>query len=353
MNEILGQKAIIELVDLSVTYDSVQALKGVSLKIPENRVTVIIGPSGCGKSSTLRSINALIKPESGTVLFQGEDVKKLDKPTLRRQMGYAIQNVGLMPHMTVGENISLVPRLLGWNSSQKDQRCKKLLELVKLDYQRYEGKYPAQLSGGESQRVGVARALGANPPVLLMDEPFGAVDPLTREQLQDDFIRIQRELKKTVVFVTHDLEEAIRLADYLVLMKEGVIVQADKPEKVLQKPKDDFVEDFLGTDRVLKRLTLFTADMFMTPANTSDSSKGVIWECDPQGKVVRGETVIQGKKVNRPVNPTSHCVREYSSLKECMARILALGLPAVPVLDKEDRLIGEVGYEQIRHESIH
>jgi osmoprotectant transport system ATP-binding protein len=350
MNRVIGQPTIIELSNIHLRYGNTVALSGVDLSIPENRVTVIIGPSGCGKSSTLRCINALVRPEAGEILFQGKNIWDGDVIELRRQMGYVIQHVGLMPHMSVEENVGLVPRLLGIDAESQRSRSRELLSLVKLDPDVYASKYPDQLSGGESQRVGVARALGADPPVLLMDEPFGAVDPLTREILQDEFIRIQRQLKKTVIFVTHDLDEAVRLADYLVIMKEGTVVQADAAEQILKEPSAGFVEDFLGSDRALKRLTLYTADLIMTPVGGDDAV--VEWNLDHNKVPVAGKARVEGSEIVRQIDPASHTVKEYSSLKECMSKILALGLPAVPVVDESYRCIGEVSYEQIRRESI-
>lgn len=350
MKTIINQPAVIEISDLSVRYGETTALKHVDLLIPEHRVTVIIGPSGCGKSSTLRGINGLVPPSGGVIRFQDEDIRSTDLISLRRKMGYVIQNIGLMPHMSVEENVALVPKLVGTVKEHRLERARELLSLVKLDPDVYGRKYPHQLSGGESQRVGVARALGDDPPVLLMDEPFGAVDPLTREILQDEFIRIQRQLKKTVVFVTHDLDEAVRLADYLVIMKDGEVIQADTTEQILKEPATEFVEQFLGTDRALKRLTLFTADVFMHPANEEGSQ--VAWELDERHVPRSGTALIDGDTVTRHIDPASHTVYEYTSLKVCMSRILALGLPAVPVVDESNVLIGEVRYDQIRRESI-
>ncbi len=347
----------ISIRNLEVRYGSTVALEGISLEIPENRVTVFIGPSGCGKSTTLRSINGLVKAHGGSIRYRGTDILEQDPNELRRQMGYAIQSVGLIPHMTVGQNVTLVPRLLGWDPQRRNERCGQLLSLVKLDPEIYADKYPHELSGGEGQRVGVARALGADPPVLLMDEPFGAVDPLNREILQDEFIRIQRKLKKTVVFVTHDLEEAVRLADHLVIMKAGRVVQADSPEAILANPADEFVEQFLGPDRAIKRLTLFTADRSLSSADYGEAEAPaeegrVHWTVDTEGRPVLGVALIDGTQVRRPVDMSGQCVVAYSSLKECMSRILSLGLPAVPVVDENGALIGEVRYESIRKISI-
>ncbi len=348
--------------NITVRYGNTIALHGVSLHVPSNRVTVLIGPSGCGKSTTLRCLNGLVKPASGSIVYNDSLSRTLSETDLRRTMGYAIQSVGLMPHMTVEENVDLVPRLLGWNKSGRGERVAKLLQLVRLKHEVYRDKYPDELSGGEAQRVGVARALAADPPVLLMDEPFGAVDPLTREQLQDEFIRIQRQLKKTVIFVTHDIDEAVRLADYLVIMKDGKIVQDDTPEQILANPKDSFVEKFLGPDRSLKRLSLFTADRCMEEAiavtepseirSAPKETRCCHWVVDEQGTVLSGHAWIQGKFVERQITSEAHTVQTYTSLKECMSTMLALGLAAAPVVDDQGHLCGEVRFETIQRISI-
>ncbi len=270
-------------------------------------------------------------------------------------MGYAIQSVGLMPHMTVEENIDLVPRLLGYPRSSRSTRVEGLLNLVRLDPAIYRFKYPHELSGGEAQRVGVARALGGEPPLLLMDEPFGAVDPLVREQLQDEFIRIHRKLKKTVVFVTHDIDEALRLADYLVIMNEGEVVQADEPEKILAQPANQFVDKFLGANRALKRLTLFTADRWMEepligvePSPQDSEYPGCFWKVDNEGRPVSARAWIEGVLVEREVLPQTHTVQKYSSLRESISKILGLGLPATAVVDENGVLCGEVRFATIQ-----
>lgn len=346
---------------ITVRYGSIIALDSISLQIPSNRVTVLIGPSGCGKSTTLRSFNGMVKPSSGHIMYENTSIQSLDAIKLRRGIGYAIQTVGLMPHLTVEENVDLVPRLLGWKRANRGERVTRMLELVRLDPEVYREKYPNELSGGEAQRVGVARALAADPPVLLMDEPFGAVDPITREQLQDEFIRIQRSLKKTVVFVTHDIDEAIRLADYLVIMKDGKVVQADTPKQILAEPLDEFVERFLGPDRSLKRLSLYTADCFMNqPLSASENSPAVeqdeltsacLWKVDEKGAPVSGSAWVQGRFVERTVT-TGHTLHPYSSLKECMSTILSLGLPAAAVVDENGQLCGEIRFETIQQNSL-
>lgn len=241
------------------------AVDDMSLDIAEGEVMVLIGPSGCGKSTTLRMVNRLIDPDEGTVWLGEADIKSLKPEELRRGIGYAIQGVGLFPHWTVHENIGTVPWLLGWEQPRIDARVHELLTLVGLDPERYGGSYPDELSGGEAQRVGVARALAADPPVLLMDEPFGAVDPLTRVRLQREFLEIQARLRKTVVFVTHDIDEAVRLGDRIAIMREGRLVQCDRPERVLAYPADEFVAGFVGSERALKRLSLVVVGAVMGP----------------------------------------------------------------------------------------
>ncbi len=344
--------------NIGVKYGKIEALQDVSIQIPANRVTVLIGPSGCGKSTTLRCLNGLVRNDTGIIRYEDPEIEGLSVTELRRNMGYAIQSVGLMPHLTVEENVDLVPRLLGWQKSERGERVEKLLRLVRLDPKIYRKKYPHELSGGEAQRIGFARALGADPPMLLMDEPFGAVDPLNREQLQNEFIRIQRKLHKTVVFVTHDMDEAIRLADYLVIMKDGKIVQADTPERVLAAPADEFVERFLGPDRSLQRLTLFTADRCLeeTFSGTDDRageylddcSNRTYWQINEQGEPVAGYTRLGEKIIRRAIANGSNTVQQYSSLKECVSKILNLGLPSAAVVCEEGKLCGEVRFETIQ-----
>ncbi|TWF58456.1 ABC transporter ATP-binding protein [Neorhizobium alkalisoli] len=234
------------------------SVDNLTLDVPEGSTVALIGPSGCGKTTTMRMINRLIEPTEGRIFVNGEDVTEADPVLLRRQIGYVIQNVGLFPHMTIAENIASVPKLLGWDQRRIDTRTLELLDLVGLDPKEMLKRYPRQLSGGQRQRIGVARALAADPAVLLMDEPFGAIDPIARTRLQDEFKQILKSVKKTVVLVTHDLDEAIRLGDRIAIMKTGKIVQYDTPDTILSKPIDDFVANFVGIDRAIKRLSLFT-----------------------------------------------------------------------------------------------
>jgi osmoprotectant transport system ATP-binding protein len=234
------------------------AVDALSLEIGAGEICVLIGPSGCGKTTTMRMINRMIEPDSGAIVVGGRDVTRIDPMELRRSIGYVIQQVGLFPHMTIADNIATVPRLLGWDRVRIDQRVDELLARVHMDPARDRDRYPRELSGGQKQRVGVARALAADPPVMLMDEPFGALDPITRGSLQDEFLRILRELKKTIVFVTHDIDEAIRMGTRIAILRGGRLVQYDTPEAILAQPADSFVEAFVGADRALKRLSLLT-----------------------------------------------------------------------------------------------
>jgi osmoprotectant transport system ATP-binding protein len=236
------------------------AVDALSLDIGAGEICVLIGPSGCGKTTTMRMINRMVEPDSGTIVVGDRDVTRIDPVLLRRSIGYVIQQVGLFPHMTIGENIATVPRLLGWDNAQIGKRVDELLERVHMDPARDRNRYPRELSGGQKQRVGVARALAADPPVMLMDEPFGALDPITRASLQDEFLRILRELRKTIVFVTHDIDEAIRMGTRIAIMRAGTLIQYDTPEVILARPADPFVESFVGADRALKRLSLLAVD---------------------------------------------------------------------------------------------
>ena len=237
--------------------DGTVAVHELDLDVPRGDIVVLVGPSGCGKSTTLKMVNRLVEPTSGTIELDGEDVTRVDPVVLRRRMGYVIQQIGLFPHQTVRTNVATVPRLLGWDRKRVQQRTDELLELVGLDPAQHGDRYPHQLSGGQRQRVGVARALAADPPVLLMDEPFGAVDPVVRERLQLEFLRLQQDVRKTILFVTHDIEEAVRLGDRIAVFREGGhLEQYATPATLLGSPATPFVADFVGSDRGLKRLAV-------------------------------------------------------------------------------------------------
>jgi osmoprotectant transport system ATP-binding protein len=256
------RESMITLDSVTKRYDNGQvAVRDLSLEVREGEICMLVGPSGCGKTTTMRMINRLIEPTSGRILLDGEDVTDVDPVGLRRRIGYVIQQVGLFPHQTVGDNIGTVPGLLGWDKGRIKARTDELLDLVGLPPAEYRDRYPHQLSGGQRQRVGVARALAADPPYLLMDEPFGAVDPISRDRLQQEFLRLQETVRKTIVFVTHDVDEAVTLGDRIaVLQVGGVLAQYDTPEVVLDRPASPFVADFVGSDRGLKRLDVVPLD---------------------------------------------------------------------------------------------
>jgi osmoprotectant transport system ATP-binding protein len=233
------------------------AVQELSMHVPGGEICVLVGPSGCGKTTTLKMVNRLVEPTSGRILIDGEDVTRGDPVQLRRRIGYVIQQTGLFPHLTVGSNVATVPHLLGWDRDRIRRRVDELIRLVGLDPDRYRDRYPAQLSGGERQRIGVARAIATDPPVLLMDEPFGAVDPITRERLQNEFLRLQRQLSTTILFVTHDIDEAIKMGNRVAVFQPGGrLAQYDTAATVLESPANDFVARFVGADRGLKRLSL-------------------------------------------------------------------------------------------------
>jgi osmoprotectant transport system ATP-binding protein len=260
---------MIRLEALTKTYVSPQgavtAVDRVSFEVREGETCVLLGPSGCGKTTTLRMINRLVAPTSGKVFIAGRDTDAADPVELRRAIGYVIQQIGLFPNMTVVENIGVVPRLLGWSAERRRQRAEELLALLALPPAQFAGRYPNALSGGQAQRVGVARALAVDPPVLLMDEPFAALDPVNREAIQDEFLRMQEKLRKTILFVSHDIDEAVKMADRIAILNSGRLVQFAAPDEMLAHPADAFVAGFVGGDRTLKRLRLIRVRDIMTP----------------------------------------------------------------------------------------
>ena len=262
---------MIEFRDVSKTYpgSDTSVVNHLSFEVPEGEICVLVGPSGCGKTTTMRMVNRLIEPTDGEILIEGEPNTAVSGTQLRRKIGYAIQQIGLFPHRTIATNIATVPSLLGWDRQRIGERVDELLELVGLDPDDYRDRYPAELSGGQQQRVGVARAMAADPPIMLMDEPFGAVDPITRERLQDEFLNIQQNIKKTIVFVTHDIDEAIKMGDKIAILRQGgFLAQYDTPENILSSPNSEFVASFVGNDRILKRLSLVRVeDLDLQPAN--------------------------------------------------------------------------------------
>ena len=246
------------------------AVDALDLTIESGQVCVLIGPSGCGKTTTMRMVNRLIEPTSGRIFVGDRDVTQADPVALRRHIGYVIQQIGLFPHMTIAQNVATVPKLLGWEPARIKARIAEMLDLVGLDPGQFLDRYPRHLSGGQRQRVGVARALAADPPVMLMDEPFGAVDPIVRGRLQEEFLAILKRLNKTVILVTHDIDEAIRMGDVVAILKDGRLVQYDTPDRLLAAPANDFVADFVGADRALRRLSLVRATEAVEPGEAAD-----------------------------------------------------------------------------------
>ncbi len=291
------------------------AVDDLTLEVPEGTTTALIGPSGCGKTTTMRMINRMIEPDGGRILVAGEDVTQADPVQLRRRIGYVIQQIGLFPHMTIAQNVATVPQLLGWERRRIAARVDELLDLVGLDPERFRGAKPRALSGGQRQRVGVARALAADPPVMLMDEPFGAIDPIARGRLQDEFKEILRRVRKTVVIVTHDLDEAVKMGDRIAIMRDGRLVQDAPPDAILAQPADAFVEAFVGPDRALKRLGLRTVDAVMTPGG------------DPGGE---GSAIASG-----------------TSLRDALARLVGSGATHLVVIDAAGRPLGRLARDTV------
>jgi osmoprotectant transport system ATP-binding protein len=356
---------MIRLEKVTKYYGSKLAVENYSQEIQDGEVCVLIGPSGCGKTTLLKMINRLIEPTSGHIYINNKDTSQIKPEILRRSIGYAIQSVGLFPHMTVAENIAVVPELIHQNKEQIHQRTLDLLELVGLNPQIYISKFPRELSGGEAQRIGVARALAADPPILLMDEPFGAVDPLTREKLQTQFAQIQKDLKKTVILVTHDLDEAIRLADRIAVMKSGQLVQYDTPEVILSRPANMFVHEFVGVDRALKRLSRISVKKYIQAcpaisirASVKEAMDSIgqefsIWVVDEEGKFIgwadssrlKDSPSIEEATIRPNINEVT--ITENTTLRQALSIMLGQGIRSIPVIENNQRLLGEVSLSAV------
>jgi osmoprotectant transport system ATP-binding protein len=310
---------MIELKNVTKKYHDITALKNFTLQIPEGVLLVLLGPSGCGKSTVIKLINHLIEPTSGEIYINNKNINEINIINLRRGIGYVIQSIGLFPHYNVYENIIIVPRLLKWSKKDIDHRVDFLLDLVGLN-RNYKNKFPFELSGGEGQRVGVARALAADPPILLMDEPFGSVDPLNRERLQKEFYKIQRGLKKTVLFVTHDVEEAIRLADNIAVMKPGELASLGSPWDFVTDHREEYVKEFLGGEYALKLLTRFMVQDIMEQKNIKNK------------EYTRGR-VLQVKKEN--------------TVSSALALMISKGIDFLEVVDEQEEIVGSITFEDI------
>ena len=360
---------MIELVNITKSYDGkVNVIEDLNLHIDKGEIVVLIGESGCGKTTTLRMLNRLNEPTSGTVMINGEDYTKISKIELRRQLGYVIQKVGLMPHLTVGKNIEIIPELKGWDKKKRKERAFELLELVDLPPKDYYERYPHELSGGQQQRIGVARALAVNPDIILMDEPFSALDPITREQLQKELLKLQDELEKTIVFVTHDMDEALKIGDRIAVMKDGKILQYDTPEEILKNPANDFVEYFVGKDRLWKSPEMLHAEDIMhkslvtvgqkrSPAQVIEVMKKKDMEIlfiveketsklqPPIGYITRDNLKEQG---NHDVKMSKICKKDFVTVQRDtkMTNVLKImeenNARYLPVLDDDGNLIGMI-----------
>jgi osmoprotectant transport system ATP-binding protein len=365
--------ATVEFEHVTKSYDARAAKSGapgavndLSLEVPAGKICVLVGPSGCGKTTSLKMVNRLIEPTSGRILIDGVDAASRDTTELRRGIGYVIQQTGLFPHQTIEENVVTVPRLLGWSKARMRARAEELLAVVGLEPGRYARRYPSQLSGGERQRVGVARALAADPPIMLMDEPFGAVDPIVRERLQNEFLRLQEQLAKTILFVTHDIDEAIKMGDLVAVFQAGgVVAQYAPPAEMLANPASDFVARFVGTDRGLKRLSLFrVGELPLSPVVTApvggdgaivrrvaaeqpfehvlitdDGDRPVGW--------VHRDHLTSGVISADQVESTSPLLDRRTTLKDALSMLLDADVQAGLVVDRRGALRGKVTVSEI------
>jgi len=358
---------LIKLEGVSKTYaDGTEAVKDLTMEISEGEFCVFLGPSGCGKTTSMKMINRLIPMTSGKISIDGVDTMELNVNELRRGIGYAIQNIGLFPHRTVEENICTVPHLLNWPKEKQYARAEELMELVGMDPGTFLSRYPSELSGGQQQRVGVARCLGADPPILLMDEPFGAIDPITRSRLQDEFLKIQDKIKKTIAFVTHDINEAIKMGDTIALMREGVLVQYADPAELLGAPKDGFVRDFIGADRVLKGLRLLRAKDVMTMppflVNVGEDPSEVKQQME-KAKLRWSMLVEDGNRflgwvtcddiepsipIREIITPPTVTATPDIPLNEALSLMLSSAIGTLAILDDEERLVGVLSFDIIR-----
>ncbi|MEC1354001.1 betaine/proline/choline family ABC transporter ATP-binding protein [Bacillus sonorensis] len=341
-----------------------KAVSNINLDIEKGEFIVFIGPSGCGKTTTMKMINRLIEPTSGSIYINGENILDQDPVELRRKIGYVIQQIGLFPHMTIQQNIALVPKLLKWPEEKRKERAEELLQLVDMGPE-YLNRYPHELSGGQQQRIGVLRALAAEPPLILMDEPFGALDPITRDSLQEEFKKLQKSLNKTIVFVTHDMDEAIKLADRIVILRAGEIVQVGTPDEILRNPADEFVEEFIGKDRLLQsRPDIERVEQVMNLNPVTITSEKTLSEAIQMMRrhrvdsllVVDEKHVLQGyidveiidqnrKKavtVGEILNTDVYTVQQDALIRDTVRKILKRGFKYVPVLNENKRLVGIV-----------
>ncbi|MFN2354102.1 MAG: ABC transporter ATP-binding protein [Desulfopila sp.] len=347
--------------------DAVTALDDVTFTIEQGEIVIFLGPSGCGKTTTLRLTNRLETITRGTIEVNGQNIMEMDAVQLRRQMGYVIQDIGLFPNKTIADNIAVVPRLLNWSKAKINDRIDELLDMVQLDPAIYRERYPAELSGGQQQRVGVARGLAADPEILLMDEPFGAIDPINREQIQDEFLKVQEKLKKTIAFVSHDIHEAIKIGDKIALFEEGRLVQYERPEILLTQPKNKYVSDFVGADRALKVLGIIkVGDMCnQDPQNIAQGSESasavlnameqknekfciVVDQDKPVGYVTKKIIKYENGPVKELAEKFPIHLRKRTPARDALSFMLMHSFQTLCVVDENRRFIGTVTYDDIQ-----
>lgn len=358
----MGLEKMIKFENVTKRYNNAKmdAVDNLNLHIKEGEICMLVGPSGCGKTTTMKMINKLIEPNSGNIIIDGKSIENINTIELRRNIGYIIQDIGLFPHMTIAENIATVPVELGWKKDEIDARVNELLELMELDPEIYRTKKPREMSGGQKQRVGVARALAANPPIMLMDEPFGALDPITRGKLQDEFLKIQRKIKKTIVFVTHDIDEAIKMGDKIAVLKDGKILQLGTPGEILTNPIDNFVSELIGGNSSIKMMNLIKCESIMQKIYTMDinltfeESKKLFLESGVNQMVItedgkKGKYYIDLKDILKNKCKASEIKKEIadkvsidSTAKDALAEMFTTGKHYIFVEDSSHEIKGIV-----------
>ena len=344
------------------------AVDDLSLEVPDGEICVLVGPSGCGKTTTMKMVNRLIEPTSGKIYVEGQDVMQMDPIQLRRSIGYVIQEIGLFPHMTIAQNISTVPKLLGWDNARIARRVDELLELMGMEPHEYRDRYPRELSGGQRQRIGVARAMGVDPPVMLMDEPFGAIDPITRERLQNEFLRLQQKIHKTIIFVTHDINEAIKMGNKIAILNVGgVLEQYGPPGEILSHPANSFVEGFVGADRALKWLNLVRVEEVMDehPPLVFDTQTvrevgefmheqsldyAYVIGADRSLKGYVNARDLEGQQgwVDAFLTPAAVSIQLGTSLRDALSELIASDYREACVVDEEHRVRGLIQLDTIQ-----
>ncbi len=359
----------IECINLTKRYGNVLAVDKLNITFDEHKLSILIGPSGCGKTTVLTMLNHLTSITDGDIRYDGVSIKDIDPIELRRSIGYVIQEIGLFPHMTVYENIATVPRLLRWPEEKIRKRVDELLELVNLAPDQFRNKFPSEVSGGQRQRIGVARGLAADPEFLLMDEPFGAIDPINRERLQDSFLEIQRRIQKTIVFVTHDIREAVKLGDKIAILRQGRLIQYDETLTVINQPENEFVENLLGSDRALKGLELvrvrdsFDTNFFSLPAGNALTAKKALEQLRAEhrtfGFLKTQEGRLWGYVLARDLEraDSEHSIDDlaksvesilpYGTLMEAITLMVTTGLTSVPVVDDHDIMQGVIRFRDV------